>query len=298
MEQHLESQTKAGSESKADPALAKAIYVLHVPKCGGTTVSVQLRSRIFEYDQLAFYGQVINDKKLDLNNYKIIQGHFGNYPISKISNIDTVFLARNPVDRSLSNFAWLMMNNVFENNINYTMLNSIQEKLKYYLFEDLFYSEHNNLQSRHLCNGIEECVFNYKYNFRYLNTEEKVLIEKYKNNMMYINKTQNWYIQNNNTNYGNVKEQIEKVKILGTTEKVNQFIDEVYILFAKYNPNKLVKNLDTIKNHKHNESKIILHNQEIKTKDLKNMLSKKELSKIEENNSLDMQLWEYVNSML
>jgi hypothetical protein len=202
-----------------------------VPKCGGTTVLNCLKSIVPEYIKNIFYGQIVDHKKIDLNDYSVIQGHFGNYPLSKVNNLHTAFLARNPVDRCLSNFSWLMMNQVLDFNENYKDLNSIEKKLKYYLFEDAFYSEHRNLQARHLCNGIENHIFNYKYNFLYLEDKDRLLIEEYKDKMDYIEKSKNWYIKDKNTSFKNAKEQISKLKVLGTTEKVYYFVEEVINLF-------------------------------------------------------------------
>jgi len=133
-----------------------------------------------------------------------------------------------------------------------------------------------------------------------MNLNEKLMIKDHKNEMNYLNKSQNWYIPNDDTSWTKAKDQIDKLKIIGVVDKVYQFTEDVISLFKKNNPNTIFNDIrdDIKKNIKYNKSSVKINDNIFTTNELKQMLSKKDIKKIEENNQLDMQLWEYVHYVL
>lgn len=91
--------------------MSKVTYVFpHVPKCGGTTLLVQLRNsglRLLEdYDSFQSLGLIDrNHIEVDHSEYDLIFGHF---PIDRYvgDNIRYIALVRDPLDRAISNFVF------------------------------------------------------------------------------------------------------------------------------------------------------------------------------------------------
>lgn len=91
--------------------MSKITYVFpHVPKCGGTSLLVQLRNsglRLLEdYDSFQGYEMIeMNHRQIDHRQYDLIFGHF---PIDRYigENVRYIALVRDPLDRAISNFVF------------------------------------------------------------------------------------------------------------------------------------------------------------------------------------------------
>ena len=234
------------------------------------------------------------------NDYAYIQGHLGTYPIGLVDNLDVAYICRNPVERSISNFAWLWMTNVIQNKEEYLDIKDISKKLKYYLFNDEFYFPHRNIQSRFICNKPSENIFKYMFDRESLTKRELEICELEK--IGHINQTQNWYIGDENTSIEYAKSQIDSFKIIGTTENHDQFVEKIIDWFQEnYQVDSRAEDYQhrVETGNKINESKLNINDSEtINTEDLKSMLSIEEIEKIEENNNLDMEIYLYVKNKL
>ena len=282
----------------------RTLYLLHVPKCGGIAVNYTIYKTLNE-NGIPWYpatrsleGQLLH--RNNFNDYAYIQGHLGTYPIGLVDNLDVAYICRNPVDRSISNFAWLWMTNVIQSKEDYLDIEDISEKLKHYLFNDEFYFPHRNIQSRFICNKPSDNTFKYMFDREFLTQEELAACELEKNS--HVNKTQNWYIPDTNTSIEYAKSQIDSFNILGTTDNHDQFVEKVVDWFQEnYQIDSRAEDYEyRIKTGiKINESKLNINDSEtINTEDLKSMLSAKEIKKIETNNNLDMEIYLYVKSKL
>lgn len=204
--------------------------------------------------------------KKDLSEYNYIQAHLGTYPISKINNLSVACMVRNPIDRSISNFLWIYKK-LLKNDKKYLNYSEMLDKLKYYLFEDSFYFEHNNIQTRFICNKSNETIFN--------------------NTINYKEWSKNWCLENNNTNINYAKKQLDFFDIVGTLDDFNLFNNKIEKWFINNYNTHFTKKINT----KVLESKI---DDIYTTEYLKSLLTKKDIDAIINNNILDVEIYNYV----
>lgn len=243
-------------------------YFLHIPKTGGTTVMFNMVNNLVNYE-IKILEKSIPPFQKDLSKYNYIHSHIGTYPIETIKNLSKATLVRNPVDRSISNFLWIYERLLkFEDK--YKNHSNIIESLKYYLFNDEFYTDHKNLQTRFLCNKPSEQVF--------AGTVE------------YKDWSKNWFIENKNTSIEFAKKQIDCFNLINTTENLDIFMSDINTFFTnKYNINiKYTKDLTLLKSNV---------NYIYTTKYLKTFLNTKEISCIIDNNYMDFEIYNYVKEI-
>lgn len=283
----------------------KSLYFLHIPKTGGMSISImihdQLRGNNIPWypDQKPILNQSVSD--IDFNEFAYIQGHLGTFPIGRVNNLDVACIIRNPVDRIISNFAWLWMTEVISEKEEYKNFNSIEDKLKHYLFEDEFYFPHRNLQARFVCNEPKAYIYKYLFEPESLTDEEKTLVEQEKNILLETNRTRNWYIGNENTSLEFAKSQIDSFQIVGVTDHHNDFSEKIMDWFLENHSidargmNYYRQKLEDVKLF---ESYLEVGDDVLYSADLKSMLSKKEIEDLEVFNDLDMELYRYTKNKL
>jgi hypothetical protein len=283
----------------------RTLYFLHIPKTGGMAMSLMMYDQL-NANNIPWYPNkrsVLTDSisEIDFNEFVYIQSHLGTFPINRTSNLDVACLVRNPVDRQISNFGWLWMTEVIQEKEEYKDLNSIEAKLKYYLFEDDFYFPHRNLQTRAVCNEPKTYIYKYLFEPESLTDQERVLAEQEKNKLYETNRTRSWYLGNENTSLEFAKSQIDSFKIIGVTDHHNDFSEKIIDWFLE-NYSTDVRGMNYYRRKDDDvklfESYLEVEDEVLYCKDLKAMLSEKEIKDIESFNDLDMDLYKYTKNKL
>ena len=277
----------------------KTLYMLHIPKTGGLAVRT--------------IAQILNLKNIlsypyspfgidDYQKFAYIHGHFGIKPLIEYPEIESACLIREPLDRVVSNFIWLLMNNELQEQEPYKNLNSIYEKMRYYLLEDSDYSK-NNLVTRFLSSQIDDDSF--RINNVSVYREDGSLIELNRADM-YKNYYKDWFLEDS-TSLQIAKNTIDKITILGVTEKHEEFMDKVFqwILdnhqvdikqeYLDINTEILTKtNAPYVNFSSYTDSDGTIYT----TQSLKSLLTQNDIDRIYANNSLDLEIYNYAKEKL
>jgi hypothetical protein len=169
----------------------KSLYFLHIPKTGGMTAAANLALFTIANGLKRYPPSVLPHEDVS-QEHSFIAGHLGRYPISKIENISVATMVREPLSRAISNFKWIY-NRVLENRPDYVSLPSIEDKLKYYLFEDPMYISHRNIQSKFLSSSPAENM----YKDRLPDPSE------------YQTRSKSWYLEEIDLTFNLVKEAVD-----------------------------------------------------------------------------------------
>jgi hypothetical protein len=254
----------------------KALYFLHIPKTGGMTIGVGI-ARFLNRNGLAKYPPTPPPHPDVDEGYAFIQGHLGRYPISRVPNLTVATLVRDPLDRAISNFLYIY-NRVLVNRPEYAAIEKMEDKLKFYLFDDVYYTAHRNIQSKFICSEPET------NNFRNIPSDIEV---------DYRNRSKQWYLVDVDLSFDLVKSYIDSFEIVNTTNKVPVFLDRIITWFNQNYPNLSVKELEGGLTHI-NASLVEDNNQSYTTVDLKDKLTDEDIAKFLDLNSIDFELYEYV----
>jgi len=252
----------------------KRLYFLHIPKTGGTSVSVQLHAAFVE-NSITHYPPTPPPHNDNFNEYVFIQGHLGRYPIDKTDNLDVACLLRDPLDRAISNFLFIY-NKVISKSEVYSAIPEFIDKLKYYFFDDLGYIRHRNIQAQFICNSPATNIF--KDSISNSSTEYKI-------------RSQAWGLQEQEFTLEMAKAYLDKFAIVNTIENHEQFLQDIKkwfldnysITIGEYTNNKMI-----------NTSLVTYNEVEYTTTVLKSMLSEEDIQRFLELNSIDFELYEHV----
>jgi hypothetical protein len=254
----------------------KQLYFLHIPKVGGINISTSV---IFNKN-ISFYD-TSNEKTIE-NFYsaQYLYGHMGKTPIEKIPGISVACLFRDPLERFVSNFihSYNTYNDKIFKNKAYSNIENIEDKLKYYLFEDLYYSTVTNFQSRTIFNIMTEDAF--ENMFKKFNDLNYKNIEK-ENNL--------WYLCNNSFSFEDIKNIVDSFEITGTTDNHDDFFEKISKWFLdNYN--------QTIINNPNEVSFIIDKHIKHTTKSLLESLTENEKETFKSRHSIDFELYNYIKN--
>jgi len=271
----------------------KKLYFLHIPRVGGMAITHMVNAtldtnNIARYPSKFFVNNLNLEQPLNFNNYLFIQRHLGTYPIGKAKNLDVACLFRDPLERIVSNFhlAW---NKFIIGNPKYEIFDEIEDKLKYYLIDDEQHKLQNNLQTRYICNSIEECVAQIRFN-------ETPMLKKYTDDFNLIDKsTHSWHILNNQTSVEFAKKQIDSFSIIGISEKHDDFKNKIKDWFL--NNYGLILN-DSFVINKINQTLINYKNKQYLNSDLIAMLNDNDKKNILKNNQMDFEIYNYVKEKI
>jgi hypothetical protein len=256
------------------------LYLLHINKTGGTSVLHSVKD-VLEKNDLPWYPkpEVPQQMISDFNRFAYIQRHIGLYPIGKTENLSIACILRDPVERIVSNFAWSFKAFVRDNH-KYANMLTLEEKLRFYLFEDNDHMPQNNMQIRFVCNSISEELF---YDLFNCGPGE---YHKHK-------KTNSGFIPDTFTDIGLAKHNLSSFDIVGTIENHKLFLSRVHKWFEeKYN-----LEFDEEKDVKSNASLVEFNGEQFSSKRIYEMLSQSEIDRVRENNRLDQEIYEYAKNL-
>lgn len=191
--------------------MKKLLYFLHIPKTAGTSLNKTLTSKFKPQKVYPFatYHQVFTNSKLDLDSYDFIHGHFTMSFVENLKstpNIITVF--RNPISRVVSAYNHFMREPEASFEFNYFKKCNIKKALQTYPW--LF----SNQQVKHL--GWNENI---------------LTVPKYKIPIPFS--IENWkeFHKNIKINeiYKKACENLEKLFLFGFTDRINEFINNLFV---------------------------------------------------------------------
>lgn len=260
----------------------KRLYFLHVPKTAGKSLTSELKSEL-DKNNISSYMSTQYPNDYPISNETYVSGHFGTYPIEKFPDISVSCLVRNPIEARVSYFNFIHGRNDLDTP-RYRAIENYLDKLKYYLFEDEGFLDHNNYQSRHICNPTDEVVFQNVLEF------EKNIEDIYARYNFEPGNAFSWFIKNDKTSFENAKRSINSFDIVNTVDSINSHFEAVSKWF---NDNHGVKiNLDSKKIT--NSSNTLYKGKIYTTKDLVGMLTEKEKDRVLENNDIDYKIYSMV----
>lgn len=254
----------------------RSLYFLHIPKTGGMTVGVAI-AKFLNRNQIAKYPPTPPPHPDVDGGYAFIQGHLGRYPISRIPNLTVATLVRDPLDRAISNFLYIY-DRVLVNKPEYVAIEKMEDKLRYYLFEDPIYISHRNIQSKFIC--FEPEINNFK------DIPDDIESD-------YQNRSKQWYLLDSELTFELAKKYIDSFEIVNTTNNVVLFTDRVVSWFNSNYPNMEFKTLDSGLFHI-NPSLVKTETDTYTTKSLKEVLTDEDIVKFLDLNDIDFELYSYV----
>ena len=254
----------------------KRLYFLHIPKTGGTTVASNFGQFLIN-NNISKYPPSSPPHSDVSNDYAFIQGHLGRYPISKVDNLSVATLVRDPLDRAISNFLYIY-DRVLKNREDYSAIETIEEKLKYYLFDDEFYFSHRNIQSKFICLDPGS---------------NKFKDEPTGEELEYINRSKRWNLPEKDVTLKKAKSFVDSFEIVNTTRNVNLFINRLIDWFNTNYPELDVKQLNFPISDA-NVSILKYGELEMTTESLKQLLTDEDILRFLDLNSIDFDLYEYI----
>lgn len=261
----------------------KKLYFLHIPKTAGKFVSNGISKSLPEHSASLYISTHFPNNKEFLSDKIYISAHAGTYIPDTLDNVDVATIVRHPVSARASYFNFIY-HMYLDKRKEYLDLDTMREKFLYYLFEDNNFLLHNNYQSRFLCNGSEPKSWDRKEYFKDSNN----LLKKYHDGEGF-----DWFIGNEKTSLDLAISNISKFKIKNTVDRIDLFLKNVsewfldnHSLEIKFDRNNII-----------NESLSTYNGDSYSSKDLIEMLSKDDIEKILNLNSIDYAVYNFVKAM-
>lgn len=269
----------------------KILYYLHIPKCGGK--GFQNLIPILNRHNLPSF--TINTKNFkSYEDYAYVSAHYGSHPLD--NGVESVALFRDPLDRLISHFAWGMMSGQHIEHFDaYSLDADIKTLFKHFLFDDEQMASNNNLQTKFVCNGIDEGIFKIRHtqNPEVYDPNVAVSVDPRPSGVL-----TEWMIPSDKTSIEYAKSQVDKMTIIDTLENHDRFTTNVCNWFKEnYNLDietefreSLINENPTFNYSMFTDSQ----GNEWTTAKLKALLTEEEIAKVYENNALDLELYNYV----
>ncbi len=260
----------------------KQLYFLHIPKTAGKYISKNIKKSLDNYN-INSYISTSYPNDISFQKASYISMHAGTYPIIKNPTLDVATIIRNPIDARVSYFNFVY-NRFLHNRKEYAEIDSVYEKLKFYLFEDENMESHNNFQSRFLCNPADEKSFNISQ--FYLKNGLEMMKPFMENKKAF-----DWFVKDHNTSEENLFLFLNRFKIVNTLDNIDMFINSIQEWFLENYG--IAVEFD--KEERVNESLTKYGNDiELSTKDLLSMLTEEDKVKILEKNWLDQKAYLFI----
>jgi hypothetical protein len=165
------------------------------------------------------------------------------------------------------------------------------------LFEDEKFVNNNNLQAKFLCNAIDQGVFYIRHISPVMPDGSAVQPE---NPLFHVNHLTDWLMSGDKTSLEYAKQQIDKMTFVDTVENYDKFVSTICNWFKEnYQIDieqefraSLVTENPTFNYSIFTDSDGV----EWTTEKLKALLTADEIAKIYENNSIDLEIYNYVKS--
>jgi len=256
--------------------MTSRLYFLHIPKTGGINIIGKIKVNSAIVPLVGFSDSSTEE----FNSSSFIAGHFGRTPITKNSDISVACIVRDPIQRSVSNFihSYIAAPQNVKDNEAYKAIDTMLDKLRYYLFQDPYYSTVKNIQSKSIFNNMTNKAFENLFKNKDFNIIEK------NNNI--------WYLEDNVFVLEDVINIIDSFDIVGTTDNHEMFYNKIKDWFL-HNLDVEFNNID----YPNIPSEIIDKNSNRHTtQSLIDLLTETEKQKILDDNSIDFALYNYIKS--
>lgn len=260
----------------------KQLYFLHIPKTAGKYISKNIKDCL-DKNGLKSYVSTSTPNDESFMNKTYISMHAGKYPVDKIPGLEVATLVRNPIDARVSYFNFVYNRFLFDRE-EYIKLNSVYDKLKFYLFEDENMLLHNNYQSRFICNSADERSFN--VSSFYSNTGIDMMKPFVEDKKAFT-----WFVDNNNTSLENTINNLNSFNIVNTVDNIEMFENNISYWFKNNYNLEITFNKNSIINK---SSTDYGDGQLLTTKDLMLMLTDNDKARIIEMNSIDQTVYELI----
>lgn len=238
-----------------------SVYFLHIPRTSGIYISHNVVPHLISGGVPHFVSNRTNIDKKVISESKYVSGHFARFPIDLMENPSVYSIIRNPVERYISYFK-------YTTGLIRTK-DEIYSKLESWLYGDKV-EINSNMQSKFLTGTVDHNKFN---------EDIQINISRDLNHRI-LPVTNGWYLKDYSLNIDKIKENIENINIY-TLENHDKFRNDFNEELNKQFGFKTFKNVD-----KFNQSF-----------DIGIDLTKKQLSRIEELNQVDIEIYNYVQKI-
>lgn len=273
----------------------KTLNYIHIPKTGGKGFQ-NLLPILKNHGLSTFINTTQGFDGYD--KFAYVQTHYGSDPSDKYPEIDTACIFRDPLDRLVSQFAWAMMTNHYELLfLNYAD-KSIISMLKMFLFIDETFANNNNLQAKFVCNPVDAGVFRANHISPLAADGGPLHIQLDEGDHI----STSWMMSNSKTSIEYAKEQIDKMVIIDTIENHDRFVSKMCGWFLEnYGIDIEQEFKDSLINENPTFNYSIFTDADgttWTTAELKALLTPAEVAKVYENNTLDLEIYNYVKAKL
>lgn len=260
----------------------KQLYFLHIPKTAGKYISKNIKDSLDKNNKKSYISTHFPNN-IFFKDKIYMSMHAGTYPIDVVPDVNVATIIRDPISARVSYFNFIY-NKSLHSRKEYQKIKNVDDKLKYYFFEDKNFELHNNYQARFICNSADAKSFDpvmfYKKDWQEM---MKPFLKE--------GRAFSWFVENDNTSLDNAVARINSFNIVNTLDridlfenKISQWFEENYGIEIFFNKNEVI-----------NKSGGTYGDKElVTTSDLIATLNTQEKEAILKNNYIDTQIYNYI----